>query len=604
MFQICRQTKIFEIPSEGLTLPQMIATCDEPDIVKYCVKPKTSQSDCSCGQVYMSPLGESEFQIFINAIATADAEESKEVKKSDDIDFGAVKQCLDYFGSDSKVMKKFRRLADIAYDRTECPITIATYYGLFGAAPSHRVFAPDTLESLAKSQVCRDERALLVNFLVDHGHENFVMEGDYCDRKEVAQKLGATLALMDILSDETCVIAGGAACHLAHPDIPLQEYSDVDIFVFDRAEPIAKLDTIAKLIQILQDDGYTLCSMGPSIIAALGPINKRQIQIILTRAQTTHELIKRFDLDYIKIAYNGARILTTAGAERDCLTKICHGSFILVTPMRLMKAKLKGMTLDADGEELLSRNADQQHLIDSIKYSRVFIREEKGLDDAKYQRHQLQRIGLSVITDIASIANMKALGFSYEIQHTTTEVEEFLRSVVFRKEIFYPIGLPPGAQHSTLHSVCSSSILIELPPCIAIYTMIVSPESGAKNTLTIMNPDDCITYTKIHNDLIEKFASFTSTTYHPDPQIVNKIRVSITKATKNKWYKNGIPASAPDFIMTDTILHITATPASVSTSITSDGRVFTVTFEASKIVYKTPTLKTLSVFDKAYTNLI
>jgi hypothetical protein len=163
-----------------------------------------------------------------------------------------------------------------------------------------------------------------------------------------------TFGVLQKLSWDNIIIAGGATliCLLTR-DIPYNEYSDIDIWVYGKTslERNNKHKEILKYFELIFGDSLYF-SVNYSVITIIVCGVKRNFQIILTNHKHKYQIIQRFDMDYVKCLYDGENVYGTVDfieainsncasfAENDEMTPYNQKDF------RLVKAYHKGFTIN------------------------------------------------------------------------------------------------------------------------------------------------------------------------------------------------------------------------------------------------------------------
>jgi hypothetical protein len=195
-------------------------------------------------------------------------------------------------------------------------------------------------------------------FWYRHGlGERLVTHCTACDdQKSIANNLGIPIEILRLLDPKRCVIAGGAALHLAQPDIPWGSANDVDVFLLRQ---LGREELFAKLSAILQETRVLHYSPAGLVVSAFGVPGVRTIQIIRHSAETVEELIcdTGFDFNFNKVFYDGTVIKNTRSAALEWSDRVCRGSLQPLNRERLSKPASKGFWMATD----VRRAADVDH---------------------------------------------------------------------------------------------------------------------------------------------------------------------------------------------------------------------------------------------------
>ena len=158
---------------------------------------------------------------------------------------------------------------------------------------------------------------------------------------------------------DNIVVAGGSSliC-LLEREIPYNEYSDIDIWVYGKTseERNNKHKEILEYFKSMFGDGLYFI-VNHSVITIIICGVKRNFQIILTKYKHKYQIIQRFDMDYVKCLYDGQNVYGTVdfieSMNSNCASftdydEIMRGDLKIY---RLFKAYSKGFTIDAKEEK-------------------------------------------------------------------------------------------------------------------------------------------------------------------------------------------------------------------------------------------------------------
>ena len=160
-------------------------------------------------------------------------------------------------------------------------------------------------------------------------------------------------ALADQLHVDSAFVAGGAACLLGCPEQKLLSSSDIDIFVLNVKERDTVLENIKNKLMLLYPYAIIMQS-NEAMLTVVRRYNDTKIQIILSPHQTMAAVLRYFDFDYVRAAFDGELLYRTFGAQRAWDTRSTGECYaMLVNPYRLQKALRKGFELPTRFLEIL-----------------------------------------------------------------------------------------------------------------------------------------------------------------------------------------------------------------------------------------------------------
>ena len=159
------------------------------------------------------------------------------------------------------------------------------------------------------------------------------------------------MSLLQLLHQDSLVIAGGAAFALSSANAFFDCSCDVDLFVLHGDRSILK-----QVVSDLEAHGYLVCISlkSHSVFTAVGVYGQTRVQIILSEAKSFVSLLDGFDLNYCKAAYTGTHMKARCCAQIDWITMTVNSVYHcgkLLDPSRLVRAVAKGFRLDACHQE-------------------------------------------------------------------------------------------------------------------------------------------------------------------------------------------------------------------------------------------------------------
>ena len=217
---------------------------------------------------------------------------------------------------------------------------------------------------------------LRLKILVEHSQGYLCYNRRVMSKQHVHETLGIPLQLLDFLHPEKCILAGGACLKLACPDTPYNDRCDADFFLLQTDE---RNKYVYLMLNVLHELGYRMYQnasfefengtptdalpRGKSCFTAVGKLgvngnpSMRRIQIIVTGYQTSHALIKTFDLGASQAYYDGQTFVGTVRANHDWYFRTVsfqakHDSCNL---KRIAGLYWKGFSLDVKQQEALKK---------------------------------------------------------------------------------------------------------------------------------------------------------------------------------------------------------------------------------------------------------
>jgi hypothetical protein len=196
-----------------------------------------------------------------------------------------------------------------------------------------------------------------------------------------------TFGVLQKLSWNNIIIAGGASiiC-LLERDIPYNEYSDIDIWIYGETnlERTIKHEEILKYFESMFGDSLYF-SINKCVITIIICGIKRNFQIILTNHKHKYQIIQRFDMDYVKCLYDGVNVYGTVDfieAINSNYASFCENDEMMKynkKDFRLFKAWQKGFAInkkyDLDSEmkiELKYYYIDEKNTFDIDNIINIF----------------------------------------------------------------------------------------------------------------------------------------------------------------------------------------------------------------------------------------
>lgn len=318
----CCQGKQFQV--DVVDFPLLEALGEDPSI---CFTPNhITDHDGNCIPYSQKPLQLTELELVMYA-------DLVEIEPNDNVDFEAAKIAADYLGLCSL---KTNLLKEVAMEVAQCTTNPSTALSLHKAYGFRcRNIMDFTPIKHASGVSLRDK----LQFAVDHQMSAQIINREVCSETKIPPPI---LELLDV---NHVVVAGGYALHLLRPEIPT---SDLDIFVLNTEGAQERICKLSAAIEEWWGKGTVMfCKSGPGVVTVVGPLGFQPIQIIYSSAKSAVELLHHFDLNYIKIFFDGQFLYQSCGALLDWMLKQCStNAFMQVRPERLAKAQNKGFKLD------------------------------------------------------------------------------------------------------------------------------------------------------------------------------------------------------------------------------------------------------------------
>lgn len=173
--------------------------------------------------------------------------------------------------------------------------------------------------------------------------------------------IGLPAVIVSHLAPDRVVVAGGAALRANYPSnasFPtLGSKSDIDVFVLRNVD---QMDTMRAIATSLERDGYLMYRFTSSILV-FRKTNELPIQLIMSSATTTRDLLDGFDLITVRFALDGMHLIGPFQAFRDANAhKTSGGTFTPIPIPRIKKMLMKGFGMFPDFEANI-RNLYGEH---------------------------------------------------------------------------------------------------------------------------------------------------------------------------------------------------------------------------------------------------
>jgi hypothetical protein len=355
----------------------------------------------------------------------------------------------------------------------------------------------------------------------------------------VAESLGLSNNIMDYISPGRVVIAGGAAMYLGCPTSLWDLSCDVDIFILDVDHPT---DIVMDIVITLQKEGYIVCQYGSSVLTAIGNYGKRRIQIIKSTARTPYELIRKFDMNIIKVFYDGF-LNCTYSAIQDWSDKKCRNlSITPIKALRLARAFLKGFDLCYNTKKYLN-NTIGWPLTEEVKNKLLHNIPCLNRDiPEKVQYQILSNIGLIPVGKGDKIRigvdgnGLVGMGNSYgSVDIFKGSMEEFVENVEEDTNIC-------SKNYENIKIIyLKSKYLISLPLCSIPFSWKGNYDYVLLSKLSIVEKDEETKFCKWHDAICNKILPNCNV-----DTLVEKYSDVHIRVNKNcKWWKNGIKTDGP-----------------------------------------------------------
>jgi hypothetical protein len=330
------------------------------------------------------------------------------------------------------------------------------------------------------------------------------------------------------------VIAGGGPMALILGPSAMLPSSDVDMFVLNSC-----IETAITVLHLLKTNGYILARLGNGVVSCLH-VDLCTIQVIMTDAVSSAELVTSFDMYSIKCYYTNECVYRTFGAKKDHMTMRCSdGNTTVIKPNRLAKLRLKGFNLSEDATAFLSVSDTKD--ASTLKYDFVKIHATMSMDET---RCLLCRYGLYVVdTTIEDLCkSLKAIVHTGDFQgyhgkmeeapvsiYNGTSIGTFLSGVSVSSVQLKFIGIPS----SNLPILIESLMLVHMGKCHLSFT----PDQDKEIfVFEIVDEGSIDSFASIADGIVQKFGddekySFKENRYKD---------VHIRFLESCKYYKNGI----------------------------------------------------------------
>ncbi len=259
-----------------------------------------------------------------------------------------------------------------------------------------------------------------LKYLICHYATDFIIETKLMMKLDVSQTLGILPQLLEFLSEDECIIAGGAALKLGCPKSRFTLKCDVDFFILHG--PKQKL-LIEQMLDVLQKNNYHIFiyNKSESCFSAIGTYGMRRIQLIASIRTKAFDIIHDFDLPAVRAYYDGTLFHVTAGALHDWITMECTTyTFYNIKAKRLFGLSWKGFKLDENAIQFLQNTIPDLKTYEKqyennipfitngipieVQYANIysqyhlspFIKEELKNEETKTELFTLERYGIAM----------------------------------------------------------------------------------------------------------------------------------------------------------------------------------------------------------------
>jgi hypothetical protein len=237
------------------------------------------------------------------------------------------------------------------------------------------------------------------HFAIEHDHgEDF---GDPEPCLDFAETRNIPTALLDIVHENNCIIAGGACVPFG-----MWPSSDVDIFVLKNENSDA---TVNRLVACLEQT-HKIRKLSQAVLTCIGfqipPY--RNIQIITSSKSTPLDVLRGFDMDCIRLYFDGKVMHKTILCRFTLQKKICSypNETMIFNAKRLAKYHVKGFLLTSKeiecvkftlGEWPLSEQTVNKMKYDFPTFNHGLSKIEQDMQWFKYGLIELEEGNLDMI---------------------------------------------------------------------------------------------------------------------------------------------------------------------------------------------------------------
>jgi hypothetical protein len=239
------------------------------------------------------------------------------------IDMMEIKQLMDYYGSNTNLNNMFKYFCKKLQTTKIHPKTMYSLYLL-----THEIgpYWKKKYCSVEMAKELRDYKEYSIEerarFLISSGHKNISIYIKDISHKEVSEKLGIPITLLELLNEKKCVIAGGAALQLGCDWVKKLNTSDVDFFILNTEnKKEGNLEQI--FAKQLVKSNYTIGKYGKSILSGITKYGIPSIQVIASIAKTADNLVYNFDLHPVSVYYDGKSLRALPETILSWKNRVC-----------------------------------------------------------------------------------------------------------------------------------------------------------------------------------------------------------------------------------------------------------------------------------------
>ena len=173
-------------------------------------------------------------------------------------------------------------------------------------------------------------------------------EVSFCDdvHHSFAKYIGLDESILPFLIQGEACIAGGSVAAAMCRDTKFPDSSDIDLFVFNSNEVLAK-----RIVEHIRGTGRVPCATTTHGVSSLiGIYGQRKIQVILRKERSEIDLLKDFDMTYLQACISMSKKDMKFKVRGFYLAKIawddrvCRSYWMDIPENRLQKSMLKGWT--------------------------------------------------------------------------------------------------------------------------------------------------------------------------------------------------------------------------------------------------------------------
>ena len=468
-----------------------------------------------------------------------------------------AKDILDYCFATEEHIRQFYNVCNGLVEESSSIIEEPrTLFGLFKVLQTTVTTDTELINNIMNNdQIFFTDRLLFASF-----HADTVSQFDKINttHNKVSQTLGISKQMLNFLQPNRVIVAGGSVVKLFCPWSKFQLSSDIDIFILSSVKNTERDIILYDMCEVLKKSGRLICFSGKSVITAVGTYGQRRVQIIISPAISTYDLLQRFDMNLLKSAYDGKQLTRLCSAHYDHATHKCsNGKFSSILPIRLAKVAIKGFMLNAAAIKYLKYSLGwplSPRTVDRIKYDIPYIAPNIP---KKVQEQHLLHYDLTLIPECHEIKifnDLVPLNNAYGGIHCGTAIftgtlDEYIPTVT--------LADPSSVATDNVYML-HSEYAIKLPICTVPYDAYTEVESQYTvwQHMTILNENDRQMFSDWTNAISENILKhhFPHMRFAPTPLVYY---IHIAQSPNCVWLHNGIRLmEKPQFIRKST--HIQA----------------------------------------------